>query len=215
MCHFGFSILIGSSGGSSPLQTHPPRGYPFVFQYPHRIVGGFKLIGKRPGDLPPTFQYPHRIVGGFKLHPLPQTDHNFYVSVSSSDRRGVQVREEKFRLKVKLSFSILIGSSGGSSWVHVDCPTGNALFQYPHRIVGGFKVDRAIDFAPTPTTFQYPHRIVGGFKFDRQTSNGQSCCVSVSSSDRRGVQANIGRFAPSYVSGFSILIGSSGGSRTL
>ena len=62
-----------------------------------------------------------------------------YVSVSSSDRRGVQAMSDDLPKKNKFGFSILIGSSGGSS-SHRLRPTHTFLrFQYPHRIVGGFK----------------------------------------------------------------------------
>ena len=97
------------------------------------------------------------------------------VSVSSSDRRGVQACVQ---IGVGLYTFVSVSSSDRR----------------------GVQVDRAIDFAPTPTMFQYPHRIVGGFKHDRPICNRGECeCVSVSSSDRRGVQVgNCDRPLPAF-----------------
>ena len=134
-----FSILIGSSGGSSHFQKRSFRVHQ-MFQYPHRIVGGLKN-GKTLGIRSETC-----------------------VSVSSSDRRGVQV-EKMFNKKF-----------------------GEFEFQYPHRIVGGFKFACAGIFDTRLISFQYPHRIVGGFKSAEQAKHWRLGDVSVSSSDRRGVQ---------------------------
>ena len=135
-----FSILIGSSGGSSPANGLQAAGGGRKFQYPHRIVGGFKLDSEHEHtSLYVVFQYPHRIVGGFK-------------NVCAA----TQVR-------------------------------ASSMFQYPHRIVGGFKSAVAIGTTKR-TLFQYPHRIVGGFKRGPAISDEHQVKVSVSSSDRRGVQ---------------------------
>ena len=120
-------------GAHARSVSHP------LFQYPHRIVGGFKMTSRRPCKPPVVFQYPHRIVGGFKLTVKKLLISVCVVSVSSSDRRGVQAR---------------------AKMVH---PRDNNAFQYPHRIVGGFKPDSpSCEYNTSP--FQYPHRIVGGFK---------------------------------------------------
>ena len=181
-----FSILIGSSGGSSKNVLIGQCDIQ-AFQYPHRIVGGFKIGSGNECMSESKFQYPHRIVGGFK----------FKFSISG--------------LNDVMCFSILIGSSGGSS-SNADPFAGcGIVFQYPHRIVGGFKFASCskslkiigfsiligssggsrIDTGATLTLtclFQYPHRIVGGFK------------------------SNAGGWTAPTTSGFSILIGSSGGS---
>ena len=110
------------------------------FQYPHRIVGGFKPAITPTVPDGKVFQYPHRIVGGFK---------NAVVYTSNGG---------------SICFSILIGSSGGSR------KKGTVLL-------------------PLLLVFQYPHRIVGGFKSDNCFPLIVMSFVSVSSSDRRGVQA--------------------------
>ena len=159
----GFSILIGSSGGSSLFLT--PDGHVYImFQYPHRIVGGFKLwCGKRPvlRDRVSVSSSDRRGVQAYTHHAKP---HAIFVSVSSSDRRGVQVdplfveqwTAAKFQYPHRIvggfklpireglsfpraCFSILIGSSGGSSMDRCGDICRYTWFQYPHRIVGGFK----------------------------------------------------------------------------
>ena len=208
-----------------------------MFQYPHRIVGGFKLfvlllpfparegfsilIGSSGGSsssvtlttrLSWMFQYPHRIVGGFKkAHDsnLLETSFCFSILIGSSGGSSMVIA---WLITCPCCFSILIGSSGGSS------PPASG-----HNFL--------------PTSFQYPHRIVGGFKFVHCGHRSLRPLVSVSSSDRRGVQAyeavgqavNQSKFQyPHRIVGgfkkvdlatakfakvcFSILIGSSGGS---
>ena len=158
------------------------------------------------------FQYPHRIVGGFKQCRTISRKRTSSVSVSSSDRRGVQVVIDYARLILSFGFSILIGSSGGSSR-----QPGGA--RSPARLVSVSSSDRrgvqdrnrrrggcglcsfsiligssggssqcASRFCPSVYLFQYPHRIVGGFKVVTVLHPAIARTVSVSSSDRRGVQ---------------------------
>ena len=136
-----------------------------MFQYPHRIVGGFKFYPAIHALPDLWFQYPHRIVGGFK--------NDGVAPVSPS-----------------------------------------VVFQYPHRIVGGFKASCG-DSQKRVIAFQYPHRIVGGFKSTGSADCSRTNYVSVSSSDRRGVQVEFLLCLAWDDNCFSILIGSSGGSRLL
>ena len=160
----------------------------------------------------PEFQYPHRIVGGFKTRKPDGLMSQSRVSVSSSDRRGVQVylfrcRPLFFEVSVsssdrrgvqvglpapvadspQISFSILIGSSGGSSTI-------------------GQRVLIAEDEVSVSSSDRRGVQVL---------SICRSCgdlSVSVSSSDRRGVQVGDLKDVPQWLPSFSILIGSSGGS---
>jgi len=110
-----FSILIGSWGTSSSLLGILTRLL-FHFQYPHRIVGDFKFR-LRAGHL--------------------RREH---LSVSSSDRGGLQGKTKIPPVSTHDTFSILIGSWGTSRNLLAQRQALAKLFQYPHRIVGDFKL---------------------------------------------------------------------------
>ena len=134
-----------------------------MFQYPHRIVGGFKVARRAGYACQIKFQYPHRIVGGFKDVSLYEDAGFGVVSVSSSDRRGVQELVASGWIYCSKSFSILIGSSGGSS------PPLPLQFQ-------------------TGRCFSILIGSSGGSRMPSFTRVTAGASVSVSSSDRRGVQ---------------------------
>ena len=135
----GFSILIGSSGGSSSSPSPPPA-----------LSGSFSiLIGSSGGSSWTANTSTRRCMwcfsiligssGGSRMSaPRPRSGLRACFSIligssgGSSPRWQLEQRSER-------CFSILIGSSGGSS---VDPPyltSTRSKFQYPHRIVGGFK----------------------------------------------------------------------------
>ena len=181
-----FSILIGSSGGSSKLKA-PNDCMSRRFSILIGSSGGSSLLEVVREIEELCFSILIGSSGGSRMWNSAWRHRHICVSVSSSDRRGVQVHPVNRYLELLQCFSILIGSSGGSSTSTTEWTRADLMFQYPHRIVGGFKLDVHVAVSLRPA-------------------------VSVSSSDRRGVQvrpacANIAA-GPS----FSILIGSSGGS---
>ena len=184
-----FSILIGSSGGSRTAAMDTPAPVESSFSI---------LIGSS---------------GGSRVRPLLLRCKSRAVSVSSSDRRGVQVGRHS--VKPIPIFIVSVSSSDRRGVQEQDIPSMLvyvAMFQYPHRIVGGFKENMETREKMKQSSFsiligssggssknldhlmekqfgfQYPHRIVGGFKLPRA------------------------RHTHSDRSRFSILIGSSGGS---
>ena len=191
-------------------------GTELKFQYPHRIVGGFKIIPPHMIEPVPEFQYPHRIVGGFKndvltgaLDQIPSFSILIGSSGGSSEHGGITIRAgSSFSILIgssggssllaeidacnDASFSILIGSSGGSS-PSADIVAGvNSGFSILIGSSGGSSASRvtpasryASSFSiligssggsskviltqdSAKTKFQYPHRIVGGFKITKQ-----------------------------------------------
>ena len=159
----------------------------FLFQYPHRIVGGFKLAMILMSCwLCFAFQYPHRIVGGFKNFHPGRISRDSVVSVSSSDRRGVQV----FAISRSLPFPSVSVSSSDRRGVQV-------------------WRSRSIRISSPVSVSSSDRR---GVQDDEPPSVQAPCSVSVSSSDRRGVQADREEVIDLGMRRFSILIGSSGGS---
>ena len=182
-----FSILIGSSGGSSSI---PPS-------MPCPICGFSILIGSSGGS--------RTMASRLCLRPS-----CFSILIGSSGGSRLLAEIAK---SASLRFSILIGSSGGSSQLVARIVAVQIMFQYPHRIVGGFKLS---------SCFAWPGMIIVSVSSsDRRGVQGcsprwvrLSDQVSVSSSDRRGVQGRKFVRRRRFRSSFSILIGSSGGSRT-
>ena len=184
-----FSILIGSSGGSS-ITDRAKEDARRCFSILIGSSGGSSLsLSTSAGDCT-RFQYPHRIVGGFKVAGCSKRPRHHRVSVSSSDRRGVQVCPQRVQSDTRERFSILIGSSGGSRPMKPICSRATLLsFSILIGSSGGSSFS-ACSRRERWCSFQYPHRIVGGFKLMRSLRPSPKFGVSVSSSDRRGVQAN-------------------------
>ena len=232
-----FSILIGSSGGSS-ITDRAKEDARRCFSILIGSSGGSSLsLSTSAGDCT-RFQYPHRIVGGFKVAGCSKRPRHHRVSVSSSDRRGVQVCPQRVQSDTRERFSILIGSSGGSRPMKPICSRatllsfsiligssgGSSKLKAPNDCMsrrfsiligssGGsslLEVVREIE----ELCFSILIGSSGGSRMWNSAWRHRHICVSVSSSDRRGVQVHpVNRYLE-LLQCFSILIGSSGGSST-